>query len=403
MIVTRSIATNYDRLEHSISRQRSHGALKPGQVIDAVALSNSRDGHVNLRIGNAVIAASTNISLQKNTHLLLEVVQTHPQLLLRLIPTTAGPTAIQPLQDAITNLLPRQDGLAPSLAGLIHKVFIEGKSAEQQKLRVLLSSLLRALPGRGSMAQAEGLRQAMLHSGLFLEAMLSRLPGTKRTDTSRDIKACLSRLLTELEYCKQKLRVAVDYKNTPVSMLSNNVIPPRKKGLPIPQERAPVSFSPVSGDIQEDIPDLIYSARAAIARLGLLQVCSAENFNNGEYLWQLEIPVKHTNAVEIVSISIEKDQKNGINHESCSWIVNLAVNLPELGPIQIRVSVFEQGISSCFWPESTVTGTLIHNQFERLRARFEQQGISTLNLSCQVGSPATPSSDTGKSNMDLTV
>ncbi|MGB5519191.1 MAG: flagellar hook-length control protein FliK, partial [Gammaproteobacteria bacterium] len=94
---------------------------------------------------------------------------------------------------------------------------------------------------------------------------------------------------------------------------------------------------------------------------------------------------------------------NGISRESCSWVVNLAVNLPELGPIQIRVSVFEQGISSCFWPESTVTGTLIHNQFERLRARFEQQGISTLNLSCQVGSPATPSSDTGKSNMDLTV
>ena len=91
MIVTRPITTNYGNYDRNVSVQPGSGALKLGQVVDAVTLTNSNQGHVSLRIGGTVISASTNVALQQNAHLSLEVVQIHPHLLLRLIPSPAEP------------------------------------------------------------------------------------------------------------------------------------------------------------------------------------------------------------------------------------------------------------------------------------------------------------------------
>jgi len=202
MIVTRPITTNYGSLERNHFSKQSAGALKLGQIINAVAQSNSSQGHVNLQIGNSVLTASTNITLQQHTQLLLEVVQLHPRLLLRLIPSSAHSVSAKPLQDAMISFLPRQTGLAPSLAGLIHRTLIEGQLLQQQSIRTLVNNLVNALPVRSSINNSEGVRRIMLHSGLFLEALLARHAGKARLDTSRDIKACLLRLQQGLAQLK---------------------------------------------------------------------------------------------------------------------------------------------------------------------------------------------------------
>lgn len=404
MIVTRPISTNYGSLERNILIQQGPGALKLGQIIDAVALSNSSQGHVNLRIGNSVLAASTNITMQQNTHLLLEVMQIHPRLLLRLIPSSVDSAAAKPLKDAMISFLPRQAGLAPSLAGLIHRTLMEDQSLQQHSLRTLVNKLVNALPVRNSIINAEGVRQTILHSGLFLESLMARHAGKARLDTSRDIKACLLRLQYGLAQFKQRTDKGDSQNNTLASHLYSSIVPPRKKGLPVPQQRVPFSHISGAGDTDNIIQDLVTRTQGAIARLGLLQVISSENFNNGEYMWQLEIPVKHTGALEIVSLSIEKEQQDCFNDDEASWIVNMALELPQLGPVHIRISLYEQGVSTRFWSESTKARSLIESRFDQLESNIVQHGMTTLNLCCQAGSPvAPPQSDTNTSYMDFTV
>ena len=121
-------------------------------------------------------------------------------------------------------------------------------------------------------------------------------------------------------------------------------------------------------------------------------------------MWQFEIPVKHTEAVEIISITIENEQKQPQHKDKHTWVVNLALDLPQLGPIQVRISLFKQGFSSCFWSESPKALRLIEGQFGKLRTKLEQQGLKTLALCCQQGKPAaTEPVDTDISNIDLRV
>ena len=158
----------------------------------------------------------------------------------------------------------------------------------------------------------------------------------------------------------------------------------------------------VDGIRDDGIPDMISRAKGAIARLGLLQVLSAENFNDGHHIWQVEIPVKHMDSVEMVSMSIQKDSQNSKYDNARQWIINLALDLPELGAIHIRISFFSQAISTSFWSESANTRTLIESRFEQLRSNLEKRGVTNLNLCCQAGRPdETPDSAENVSVIDL--
>ena len=182
------------------------------------------------------------------------------------------------------------------------------------------------------------------------------------------------------------------------------MIPPRRKSLPVAQPRVTFSSFADNDDLEDEIRGLYSKIQSAIARLSLLQVNTAENFFRGEHMWQLEIPVKHTEAVEIISITIENEQKQPQHKDKNTWVVNLALDLPQLGPIQVRISLFKQGFSSCFWSESPKALRLIEGQFETLRTKLEQQGLKTLSLCCQQGKPAaTEPVDTDNSNIDLLV
>lgn len=404
MIVTRPITTNYGNYDRNISVQQGSGALKLGQIIDAVTLTNSSRGHVSLRIGGTVFNASTNVAFQQNAHLSLEVAQIHPYLLLRLIPSSAESAAARPLQEAMISLLPQQGGIAPVLAELIHKAMISGKYLQQQSTRSLINAFVNTLPTRNTLVHAEGIRQAFLQSGLFLESVLSKSHGKSSSGITRDIKAALLRLQYRIGQDLTELRSDNRILSNPVSSLQNAVLAPRRKSFPTAQPRVAFSSFTENEDMEDEIRCLYSKIQSAIARLSLLQVNTAENFFRGEYMWQLEIPVKHTKAVEIISISIENEQKDSWHKDNNAWVVNLALELPQLGPVQVRISLFKQGISSCFWSESPKTLCLIEGQFEQLRTKLEQQGLKTLALCCQQGKPAaTEPVDTDISNIDLRV
>lgn len=388
-IVTRPVTTNYGNYDRNISVLRGTGALKPGQVIDAFTLTNSSQGQISIRIGETVINASTSLSLPQNAHLSLEVVQVSPHLLLRLIPSSAGAAATRPLQDAMIKLLPQQSAIAPVLAELIHKSMVDKNHLEHQLTRSLVNSLISNLATRNSLVHAESVRQSILLSGLFLESILSKMLGRHRRLIARDTKAALSGIQQSIGQDIVNITHDSRILNNQVSSLAYTVPPPRRKHIPTAQARIPFSLFPDTVGLFDDHLDLYGKIQGAIARLGLLQVCTAENFLNGDELWQLEIPVKHTDAVETVSISIEYDRKDPQCEERNAWIVNLALDLPQLGPVQIRISLYKHGVSSCFRSESSKTLSLIESHFGQLKNRLNQQGMETLALCCQTGQAET--------------
>ena len=402
MIVIKPIATNFSSVEQNAYTQQGDGVLRPGKIIDAVVLSSSSQGQLSLRIGHSVITASTSISLRQNAHLQLEVLQIHPQLLLRLVSSTTDTASSNSLRDAMLSLLSRQSGLAPSLAGLINRALVEGKQSELASLRSLVNSLDKAIPGRNNMIHTEGLRKAMLHSGLFLEALLARSAARRKAYTSRDIKACLLRLQYALEHHKRNPELNYRSENMLASAPVDGTIPPKRKGLPVPQPKAGISHRDPGGENSDYIHELLNRTKGAIARLGYLQAISAENIKNGEYMWQVEIPVKHRNAIEMVSMSVEKEHRRCSNEDEESWIIRLAVDLPQLGPVEVRISKFKQGVSTCFWSDSARVRSLIEGQFERLKSNLEQHGVRNLHHACLAGSPTPPASvGTDVSSMDV--
>ena len=81
---------------------------------------------------------------------------------------------------------------------------------------------------------------------------------------------------------------------------------------------------------------------------------------------------------------------------------HLGLDLPRLGPLQIRISVHPRGVSTCIWSDLDSARSAIETQFGRLESRLQQLGIKSLKLSCQAGHPATPeSADAGTSNIDF--
>lgn len=365
-------------------------------------LSNSTQGMVTLKIGNAVVQASTNLPLYKNAHLLLEVVQQQPRLLLRLVPVSGDHAATRQLQQALIGFLPRQTGLAPSLAGLIQKSLQHGNLPAETRLRPALVALGSAVPQRSNLFSPDGVRYATMHSGLFLEALLARATSRSRPDTSRDLKACLLRLQGGLERYLDDAGMDLRLLDNTVPRLYNAVGPPRQGGLPMPQARAPVDSSPQDTDVDRMISDLLMRTMGAAARLGMHQVLSARNFQDGVSLWQLELPVKYGHTVEVVSLTIEQEQQGSRPDGNNVWSVNLALDLPSLGPVRIRITRFDQGVSASFWTDSDGARSVIERQFDSLHDRLHKLGVSTLSLCCQTGSPdAGEPADRASSNIDL--
>ncbi len=363
-------------------------AFRIGQIIDASTSSDSRNGRVTLRLGDREVVAATDIGLPKDRRLSLKVVQLQPQILLKIIPLTDHHASATAIRKAMLALLPRQQGLAPLLGSLTFPTASGDRTNAMQSLVQLAESLINAIPGRSDVTRADGLRQAIIRSGLLLEARLTQPGGEAGANVTSDLKALLLRLLGILE--KPEFEYALRAKTSPGADTprESTEVPPPQKQLPVSQSRVQLNTADDNRDIAVNIPALYKKAQGALARIVLHQIATTENNDDaGALAWKLELPVRQHDTIDIVSLSIEEERNHTTEEEATDWVVNLAVDLPGLGPLHIRVGLYQQGIASTFWCESPDSVILIENRLAELKARFEKQGLKTLNLGCLAGTP----------------
>lgn len=160
-----------------------------GQILQAVARTPSQNGQVTLQLGSQTLEARTPVPLQAGQSLTLEVIQQGQTPLLRILP----PSSTNLIDQAMRQALPRQNSLAPLLANLTQLVNSTQREVLPSTLLQAMRSFLKILPEPRQASSAEGLRQAVRNSGIFLESRLRPASAMPTPELQRDLKAGLLR------------------------------------------------------------------------------------------------------------------------------------------------------------------------------------------------------------------
>ncbi len=70
--------------------------------------------------------------------------------------------------------------------------------------------------------------------------------------------------------------------------------------------------------------------------------------------------------------------------------MNLAFDLPGLGPVQARVAVLGEQVSTTFWAEQASTTQAFDSHLETLRQNLQQAGLGIGELVCRTGQAPQP-------------
>ena len=273
-------------------------------------------------------------------------------------------------QRALRELLPQQNGYAPLLATV-------GALAQRPMVRQLppalrtaLALLEHAMPTPADVTRGEGLRTAIMHSGLFLESQLARAAGAFPAAVQDDWKGALLRLAGLL-----------DQQASPPPPSGRNDTPPPllQRGLQA-QGRVPLPLLAAGDDVAPLVGRLHGDVKAALARLEVAQLEAST-----VPAWMIEIPLQSADGRDVLQLQLEyaMDAEDG----SHGWTLGFALDLPALGPVQGELQLHEPRLSVRLWAERADTAERLERQFTPLRQRLAACGVLLDQLSCQVGMP----------------
>ena len=369
--------------------------LRVGQLIKASTVSGTPDGRIGgsavIRIGNEALQVRSLVKLSAGDQLTLRVSGSHPRTWLSVVSINNNALAglsSPPLEPYLMQLQPRQGGLPTLFTALNSLLGNQAAKNLPPEIKQLSELLLRSLSSRTDVTQAAALRNALLQSGLFLEAQLGGMLQGKDARLEGDLKALILTLLNRLKDHSARFK---GLRNTSLLPdLPPAPRPPNRDSPPEPQARSqpldPSLMNPVSllGALRQ-------AGEAALARIALHQITAAEHSMDGEACWLVEVPVRQGQDSDIVHLRIEREARKNSREHSPRWSVSLALDLPELGPVHIQINLSDTQISSLFWTENRKTSEIVQNEFARLRRALENQGLHVIKLACGEGRPPSRS------------
>ncbi|HKR77033.1 MAG TPA: flagellar hook-length control protein FliK [Rhodanobacter sp.] len=280
------------------------------------------------------------------------------------------------LQRALRERLPQQNGYAPLLATLDALAQRPVLRQLPPDLRNALALLEQAMPSPAEVTRGEGLRVAIEHSGLFLEALLARPRGQPTPALQDDWKGALLRLVGLLD------------RRTPAPAARNTgeTAPPMlQRGLQA-QPRAALPPSLLAGDEVEPLLDRLQGdVKAALARI---EVAQLESASGPLPAWMIEIPLHGVDGHDVLQLQLEYTVDTGDG--SHGWNLGFALDLPALGAVHGELQLREPRLSVRLWAAQADTVQLLESQFGALRQRLAACGLLLDQLSCQLGLPEPP-------------
>ena len=162
------------------------------QLLAKVIAANNATGEVSLSINNVLLNTKSSIPLTPGQTLQLIVAQLGKELVLQL-PQALIEQAVT--QKTLRESLPKQESQAETLRNLQHFVAQGKKSGVSEKIIQFTQKFLQQLPGTKQLSQAQGLKEVIQRSGIFLENKLANInPQSSKNNISNDFKSFLLQL-----------------------------------------------------------------------------------------------------------------------------------------------------------------------------------------------------------------
>ncbi|SEQ17268.1 hook-length control protein FliK [Ectothiorhodospira magna] len=182
---------------------------------------------------------------------------------------------------------------------------------------------------------------------------------------------------------------------------AGDIPPPLKHSNPVPQARAPVA--PVAMLMREPLLDLLrQQVEQSMARLVIHQLSARDSTDDSPLpRWLLELALRGEQGVDVVHMRLDRDARRNKDQEDAddyAWKADLAMDLPELGPLRIRVMVRENSVSIQFWAVSATTQQHIDQALPQLKTHLESRNLEVQGLTCRQGTP--PNTQPGRQDGD---
>lgn len=337
-----------------------------GTVLAARLLGVNDQGLHVLQIGATTVEAEVPGS-QLPAQFQVRVLTLGAQPMLEVMTTVSAESTVS---RALRERLPQQNGYAPLLATLDALTQWSQLRQLPDYIRSALALLEYSIRTPEEVSQGTGLREAILRSGLFLEAALAAMNGDAAALGDDDWKSAL-------------LRLAAALQNQAQASASNNgaEIPPpmQQRGMQA-QPRAPLLLETQTDDIDGLLTRLRGEVNAALARLEVTQLEASML-----PAWIIEIPLKGKDGHDILQLCIEPTEQDP--PASATWTLSFAIDLPPLGPVQGELQLRGLRLSVRLWAQHRTTVEKLERQFTNLRQRLATHGLTLDQLSCQCGLP----------------
>ncbi len=344
-------------------------SLRPGQILQAVAMSLNSNGRVTLRIGNNDVVAQTRLQTAVGQKLSLTVVKAGalPELHLIRTSTTADLQAL-----ALKSALPRQvplDQMLDNLTRVSNQPFV----TESPELRETIRRLFAGLPSPVGLKSGQHLSRAFGETGLFMESYL--MHGGVPSD---DLKANLLRLLARLHtILKSPVGKAPAGQTTSAGSTQSGVRPEAQQASPEHLQRSLLR-------------ELAGQTEGALARLQLNQLASLPTAEREPHVWQLDLPFRDDDQIDVFRLRIAKDESSDKYADTPGCTLTLRFNLRPLGPIEARLALSGSAVSTHFWAEQRDTRARIEQYLPQLERAFARSGLSAARFTVHRGMPPEP-------------
>lgn len=380
-------------------------SLSLGQPLTALLLptTNSQPTRAELELAGHRVAVQLSQSLPANigSQLKLDVVSPGAIAALKILTSPVSEHNSIPL--ALRAILPRQAPLPPLLANLAliaregsRPILPNGPRLIPPLPQIVVDltrSIVDRLPSPQTMSTADGVKQAVAQSGLFLEARLAQtIQQPTHTQNALPLSAnipidfkggLLSLLVSLLSLIKSMPDTTKSAANTlattPPHLASHN---PTAAHATLNQ----------SMSLQQALTELLRSVESSVARLQLNQLVSSAPEEEGKRSWLMELPMRCDEHIDLIQLCIEKEKKQHDKKKAVLWTVTLSLSPKGLGPVQARISLANNIINTSFWSENPHVTTFIHENLPMLKNRYREVGLTIGTLKAHEGKAPTPTS-----------
>ncbi|MFW5453194.1 flagellar hook-length control protein FliK [Thioalkalivibrio sulfidiphilus] len=370
-----------------------------GQLLQATVVKPAPPGEGTLvRVGGLELALKLPQTPAEGSRLTLQVVRAGAQPVLALVerggaalPTAAADASARPAPGTalpgaaswLSSLLPAQGGQTALLSALWALQQQPARLAELPAgVRDAVEQLFRQLPSADQATRPEGLRQAVQASGLFHEAGLAAVAAGSAAGPAANLKSALLSLATRLRALPG---------SPPAGLAGARPVdtpPPRPGASPSPQPRMDTPMALLG---REALLETLRSrAESALARLALHQWSSAESSDSGLPRWLMELPLRSGNGIDLVHLLLEREPDQPEAEEQGTWRAEFALDLPELGPVRVRIAITGDQVRTRLWAENEATVGRIRAELPRLMKSLENRRLEVKDLGCHAGIPPAP-------------